>query len=208
MKKKNSYDFYLIVATAIVLAIISAICIYGMFYFKFAQIHQMNTAAKAAYMNQMNQAVSPFLIGLIVLLGICVPKRILSTSWLNRFSVALLTVLGFAWFQFGAITALKVNLCVAMILQFIVLIMAVAGSEKLHFEKKGYWVRVGSSAIHLGLILFVLDLFFYKQLTLHLALFWVTTISMVVGMIGCFYSQALSKFVKNFRHSNEDLQQG
>ena len=42
MKKKSSYDFYLVLATAAVLFIISVICVYGMFYFKLAQIHQMN----------------------------------------------------------------------------------------------------------------------------------------------------------------------
>ena len=88
--------------------------------------------------------------------------------------------------------ALKVALCLTLALQAVVLVMAIAGNQRLNFEKKGYWVRVGSSAMHLGLILFILDLFFYKQQTLHLALFWVTTVATVLGMIGCFYSPALA----------------
>ena len=46
MKFKSSYDFYLILGTALVLFAISLISIYGMFYFKFAQIHQMTPAVK------------------------------------------------------------------------------------------------------------------------------------------------------------------
>ena len=59
---------------------------------------------------------------------------------------------------------------------------------KLHFEKKGYWVRVGYSLINLGLILFVFDLFFYGKQTLHLFLFWVTTGATLFGMVFCFYA--------------------
>ncbi|MBW1791981.1 MAG: hypothetical protein JRJ14_06915, partial [Deltaproteobacteria bacterium] len=92
MKRQGSYDFYLILATAVVLFIISMISIYGMFYFKFAQIHQMAPSVKVAYMDRMNTVIAPFLICLILLLGICVPKRLLSTSWLNRVT-ALLIVL-------------------------------------------------------------------------------------------------------------------
>lgn len=199
MNRKNSYDFYLVVGTAIVLAIISVISVYGMFYFKYAQIHEMSQAVKTMYMEQMNRAVSPFLIGLIILLGICVPKRLLSTRMLNIFAAALLGLVGAVAFFHDMVTALKVNLFIALALQVVVLVMAMAGNEYLHFEKKGYWVRVGSSAMHLGLILFILDLFFYKQQTLHLVLFWVCTTATVIGMSGCFYSESLAAFVKRMR---------
>lgn len=190
--KKTSYDFYLILATVVVLSIISGICVYGMFYFKFAQLQQMAAPVKAAYMDRMNQIVSPFIIALIVILAVCVPKRLLPTAWLNRFALALLSVIGVVTWVWGVVMALKVALCLTLALQAVVLAMAVAGNQRLNFEKKGYWLRVGSSAMHLGLILFILDLFFYKQQALHLALFWVTTVATVLGMIGCFYSPALA----------------
>jgi len=196
MNNRISYDFYLILATAFVLFAISIICIYGMFYFKFAQVQEMEAAAKYAYMNEMNRVVSPFIIGLILLLGICVPKRLLPTSWLNGFAVLLAAIVGCVAFFLGVQTALKVNLIIALALQLVVLGMAFAGSEKLNFEKKGYWVRVGSSAMHLGIILFVLDLFYYQHQSLHLFIFWMTTIFTVFGMTGCFYSEAIVSFIK------------
>ena len=199
MNRKGSYDYYLILATCTVPAIISVICVYGMFYFKFAQIQQMATPVKTAYMEKMNLAVSPFIISLILLLGICVPKRLLPVRWLNYFAVALLIIVILTGSLWGVVTALQVSLCITLILQFVVLMMALAGNENLHFEKKGYWLRVGSSAMHLGLILFILDLFFYQNPFLHLLLFWVTTAATVGGMIGCFYSQAIASFVKRMR---------
>jgi uncharacterized membrane protein len=67
--------------------------------------------------------------------------------------------------------------------------MAMAGSRTLQFHKKGYWVRLGSSLIHLGLIIFILDLFFYPNKTVHLVLFWVTTGATILGMLFCFYAE-------------------
>lgn len=191
MKKKGSLDYYLILATVAVLFAISIICIYSMFYFKLAQVQQMEPAIKAAYMSKMNTVISPFLIILILLLGICVPKRLLPTRWLIRSSVLLAVgALAVSVFQ-GIKMGLVVVLAAALILQIVVLIMALVGSERLNFTKKGYWVRVGSSLLHLGIILFVLDLFFYKQQALHLVLFWVTTVATVLGMIFCFYADSV-----------------
>ena len=80
MRGKGHYDYYLILATSVVLFCISVFCIYGMFYFKFAQINQLPVAEKILYMDKMNEVMAPFLIGLILLLGICVPKRLLAHS--------------------------------------------------------------------------------------------------------------------------------
>ena len=85
-----------------------------------------------------------------------------------------------------------VALAASLVLQIVVLVLAISGSQRLHFEKSGYWVRVGSSLIHLGLILFVLDLLLYKHHSLHLILFWITTGSTVLGMLFCFYSQTVA----------------
>ena len=201
-KKKGSLDYYLILATVAVLFAISVICIYSMFYFKIAQVQQMEPAIKAAYMSKMNTVISPFLIILILLLGICVPKRLLPTRWMVYCSVLMaVAALAVSFFQ-GIKTGLVFVLVTALILQVLVLILALGGSERLNFTKKGYWVRVGSSLLHLGMILFVLDLFFYKQQALHLALFWVTTVATVLGMTFCFYAESV---VGVFRRKEKHL---
>ena len=82
--------------------------------------------------------------------------------------------------------------------------MALAGSRNLHFHKKGYWVRLGSSLIHLGLIIFILDLFFYASKTLHLILFWVTTGASIVGMLFCFYAESVVNFVTGRQPASDE----
>lgn len=194
-KKTASLDYYLILATVGVLFAISVICVYGMFYFKFASIQQLAVPEKMAYMDTMNTVVAPFIIGLILLLGICVPKRLLPARWLNLVAAVLVLVCAVVSVWQGIKAGLMVVLIASLVLQLVVLGMAVVGSTHLHFEKSGYWVRVGSSLVHLGLILFVLDLLLYKHLSLHLFLFWVTTGSSVLGMLFCFYSQGVARFV-------------
>ena len=196
MKRKSSYDYYLILATTAVLFIISVLCIYGMFYFKLAQVQQMAPAIKIEYMSRMNTMISPFLIGLILLLGICVPNRLLPTVWLNRFAAALFVLVIAVSLGWGIKTGLIVVLIASLILQLAVLVLALGGSQALHFEKKGYWVRLGSSLLHLGLILFILDLFFYEKQTLHLVLFWVTTVATVIGMLLCFYADTMARLIR------------
>ncbi len=199
MKTRGSYDYYLILATCVVLAIISAVCVYGMFSFKIMQIQQMASQVKATYMDGMNRIVSPFVICLILLLGICVPKRLLSVRWLNIFSALLFAAVVVTGVKWGILMALKLSLLVTLVLQFVVLVLAFQGNDKLNFEKKGYWQRVGSSGMHLGLVLFILDLFFYQDRTLHLLLFWLTTAAITLGMIGCFYAQWISDVLGRIR---------
>jgi len=204
MKLKSSYDFYLILATTIVLFAICLISIYGMFYFKFAQIHQMDPAIKILYMDRMNTVISPFVICLILLLGICVPKRLLPTVWLNRVTVLLVICALLTAFTAGVKASLFLILGSSLVLQMIVMVMVLGGSKNLNFHKKGYWVRLGSSLIHMGLILFVLDLFLYEQKTLHLFLFWLTTGSSVAGMLFCFYAESVAGLITGKRRSAEN----
>ena len=203
--KQHSYDYYLILATTVVLFIISAICIWGMFFFKITQIQQMAPAVKVGYLEHMNSVIAPFIICLILLLGICVPKRLLSTIWLNRFGVFLAIVVITVTLVFNIKTGLLFVLTASLVLQLIVLALALVGSKRLHFETKGYWLRMGSSLIHLGLILFILDLFFYRFKTLHLVLFWVTTIAATTGMGLCFYSGTISKLLRGKSDKTFDI---
>lgn len=196
MAKKGSYDFQLILATTVVLGLISLLCVWAMFHFKLAGIHLLDPAGKIAWQERMNGLVAPLIIALFVLLGICVPKRLLPVLWLNRFAgLLLLTALLTGWW-FGVRTGLLVILGAALLLQLAVLVLALIGSDFLHFTKKGYWAQVGSALVHLGLVLFVLDLYFYRRPALHLLLFWVTTAATTGGMLCCFYAEGIARLLK------------
>ena len=197
--RRASYDFFLVLATVAVLFALSAICIGAMFSFKWAGVDQMAPEMKAAYMERMNGIVAPFVVLLVVLLGVCIPKRLLPVRWLNRFAAALvLAAAGVAVWQ-GVRMGLFVVVAVSLVLQVVVLVMALAGSRRLYFTHAGYWLRVGSSLLHLGLVLFLLDLFLFRLPAAHLALFWCTTVATVIGMACCFWSAAVARLVRRLR---------
>ena len=200
-KQNTALDYQLILATVGVLFALSVLCVYSMFAFKFAAVHQMAPAAKLAFLERMNRVVAPFIVFLILLLGICVPKRLLPTRALSWFTA----VLAVAWVALslwlGIRAGLLAVLTASLLLQLLVLGMALAGSERLNFARSGYWLRVGSSLIHLGLILFVLDLLLYRHLALHLFLFWVTTAASVLGMLCSFYAPGLVGFLRGLRRA-------
>ncbi len=196
MKMGGSYDYWLIVATTVVLAVVSLICVGNMFYYKAAAIQELAPAAQWAHMNRMNGMIAPFIGALILLLGICVPKRLMPLLWLHRFTGVLLAAAGLTALAAGVDAALLLVLFASLVLQTLVLLLALAGSQYLNFEKKNYWLRLGSSLIHLGLILFVLDLYYHHHHILHLVLFWITTITVVVGMLCCFYAEESAALVR------------
>jgi hypothetical protein len=196
MPQKSPADYYLILATVAVLSVISLICVFAMFFFKYAQVDEMAPAAKALYMGRMNGIMAPFVVGLVLLLGLCVPKRLLPLrplAWFAGFLTLAALLSSLLW---GVQAALLLVLVASLLLQLVVLALAVAGSPVLNFEKKGYWLRLGSSLVHLGLILFVLDLFFHRWQGLHLFLFWLTTGTTVCGMLFCFYADWLTGLLR------------
>lgn len=203
MKAKKSLDYSLILATVGVLFALSLLCVYSMFAFKFAAVHQMAPPAKLAYLARMNTVVSPFIIALILLLGVCVPKRLLPTRALGWFAAALALAGAGVSAWLGIRAGLLLVLTASLLLQLLVLVLAAAGSERLHFTRSGYWLRVGSSLIHLGLILFVLDLLLYRNQALHLFLFWVTTGATVLGMLFSFYAPGLVRLLSGRQGAGE-----
>ncbi|GAB4341425.1 MAG: hypothetical protein Kow0089_15800 [Desulfobulbaceae bacterium] len=197
-KRSGSLDYHLVLATVGILFCISVISIYGMFSFKFAAVQQLPAPEKIAYMNRMNTLVAPFVVGLILVLGVCVPRRLLPDRWLGWAAAALGCIFLGVSLWTGVRAGLLIVLAASLALQLIVLVMAATGSSRLHFTKTGYWVRVGSSLVHLGLILFVLDLLLHRHATLHFALFWVTTGASVLGMLCCFYAPGVARLARRF----------
>ena len=212
LKKSGiNYDYILIIATCISLFMIAAITVYGMFYFKIQGIGDAeNPAVKVLYYQHMNNLISPFLSILLVILSICVPKRLFPFKALLIIAGLMIILTVALSFTHGNITALTVVLLIALLLQAVVLIL-VLGGLRLHFEKKGYLVRVGSSLAHFGFILFVLDYIMLKTPQLvteftnkysyrpvdidatHLTVFWISAAAMSIGCLLTFYTPDFSK---------------
>jgi hypothetical protein len=200
-QRRINYDYILIIATTVVLFAIAIITVYGMFHFKFNQIAESNNvASKIAYYRGMNSLISPFVSVLLIILSICVPKRLFPFKVLNIFAVLMVILTVILTIIYNNITALTVILFISLGLQILVFVLVLFGM-KLHFEKEGYWTRVGSSLIHLGFILFVLDFIKLNDLEIHLIIFWISTISITLGCIFTFYTPSFGRKKKRENNS-------
>ncbi|MCK4426322.1 MAG: hypothetical protein KAV69_06195 [Deltaproteobacteria bacterium] len=193
--RRFNYDFILILITVGILFLISLLCIGGMFYFKWAELQSVAPAIKIVFQEQMNSLLAPFLVALLLTLGLCIPKRLFPPRWLYTFIILLgLTGLGSA-LVWGWREALLWMLVISAALQAMVLILVVSG-RRLKFLCEGYWNRLGSSLVHLGLVLFCLDFFLLSRWNLHLVIFWISAICIFIGMIVTFYAEGMVEWLR------------
>jgi len=171
-----------------------------MFYFKWAELQNVTPAIKMAFQEQMNSLLAPFLVALLLTLGLCIPKRLFPPRRLYAFIILLgLTGLGSA-LVWGWREALLWMLVISAVLQAMVLILVVSG-RRLKFLCEGYWNRLGSSLVHLGLVLFCLDFFLLGRWDMHLVIFWVSAICIFIGMIVTFYAAGMMEWLRRHKGS-------
>ena len=188
--KPKTYDFYLMVLTSAVLAAIGLVCLYGIGYYTYTNEtapQWTQTQMYGDYIDSMNQLIYPFVVLLLVALGLCIPKRIVPRQSLlaagtgilaATFLIALITNIG---------TSLAFLLAVSIVVQAAVMVLTMLGRGGLTYEREGYFVRTGSSMLHLGTVIFVFDFVSMRSSELHIPVFWVATILITVGTVLSFY---------------------
>jgi hypothetical protein len=198
--RRFSYDFILILITVGILFLISLLCIGAMFYFKWAELQNVAPVIKIAFQEKMNNLLIPSLLSLLLTLALCVPRRLLPRRWLYFFIVLLsLTCLGSA-LVWGWRNALLWLLVVSALLQMVVLILTISG-RRIKFLYEGYCSCLGSCLIHLGLIIFCLDLFLLSYWNIHLIIFWISATCIFIGMILAFYAKGITKGIHKLKKS-------
>ncbi len=188
--KPKTYDFYLMILTSVVLAAIGLVCLYGIGYYTYTSetVPQWTqTQMYGDYIDSMNQLIYPFLVLLLVALGLCIPKRIMPRKSLLMAGTGILT----ATFIIALITNIGVSLAfllaVSMVVQVAVMVFTILGRGRLTYEREGYFIRTGSSMLHLGTVIFVFDFLIMRSSELHIPVFWVATILITVGTVLSFY---------------------
>ncbi len=180
--KRQGYDFTLTLAAVILMFLLSLLCIGSMFYFKWAALQSVSPDVKIAFQDHMNRLAAPLIGGIVLILGICVPNRILPLRWLNILTLLLGCAFFAVWLMFGWRWSLLLVLAVSAILQSVVLFLTLSG-KKLNLRCEGYWAKVGSSLVHLGLILVCLCVIILNFIGFLAWLFWAATALIFVGLL-------------------------
>jgi len=198
MKIKN-YDYYLIILTTLILSAIGAVSLYGITYYNYLAVDPVwtKTLQYSQYIDEMDSYLYPFLVLLLISLGMCIPKRLFEQDILAKSSALILGITLIISFFSGIEKGLGFILSVMTIVQAIVLILTVKKSKSVRFEKEGYLARIGSSLLHLGLVIIILDFVSLRDSPIHLLIFWSGVVLITVGNVFSFYPEKIALLLPN-----------
>ncbi len=197
MKLKN-YDYYLIILTTLILLAIGIVCIYGITYYDYLATSPAwtETSTYISFINDMNSYLYPFLVLLLISLGLCIPKRLFEQEILLKTSALSLGVTVILTLVFNMETAMGFILAVISCLQVIVLIKTYNKNMTVRFEKEGYFVRMGSSILHLGIVILILNFVTLRESQFHILIFWAGTFLISAGNLFSFYPERINLIFK------------
>ena len=184
VRRGVGWDLALVLLTAATLAAFGLLALWSMFHYK---SHALRPDwSVPAFQEMMNRLAAPLVVLLIVWLVLCIPKRLLSRRALLGYSAGMLA-LGVAALPLGGVRfALGLVLGLSALLQTAILGL-VLGGARLRFAGRGIALRSGSSLLHLGIVLFTLDLVALQGSRWHIPLFWVATALLTAGCVLTFY---------------------
>jgi len=193
MKLKN-YDYYLIIITILILFGIGAVSLYGITYYNYLAVDAQwtQTMQYSQYIYEMNSYIYPFLVLLLISLGLCIPKRLFEQDMMIKTSALILGITIIFTIFSDLETGLGFILVVMTVVQTIVLILTIKKSRTIRFEKEGYLVRLGSSLLHLGIVILIFNFVDFQDNPYHLLIFWFGVILITSGNICSFYPEKIS----------------
>jgi hypothetical protein len=193
MKLKN-YDYYLIILTTLILFAIGAVSLYGIAYYNYLAVDSQwtKTVRYSQYIDEMDSYLYPFLVLLLISLGLCIPKRLFEQDILIKFSATILGITVILTVLSDIEKGLGFILAVMTAVQAIVLIMTIKKSKSIRFEKEGYIVRIGSSLLHLGFVIIILNFVSLREGSFHLLIFWIGVVLITVGNVFSFYPEKMA----------------
>jgi hypothetical protein len=200
--KPKTYDFYLMIITSTVLSGIGLVCLYGIAYYTYTnQIMPQwtETPLYKEYIDNMNQYMYPFVVLLLVTLGLCIPKRIVQRHSLFIAGMSLLGLTIITAILTTIKISLEVLLGISLLIQTAVMVLTILKRGSLTYERVGYSIQTGSSMLHLGFVIFVLDFTSMRTSAYHISVFWVATILITMGTTLSFYPAQMEGIFKTVR---------
>ncbi len=188
---KRNWDYGLTVATVALLGGIGVQSFVGTIYVWWAQRTTENweRLGYAGFVNTMNAIAAPQIVLLVVVMGLCVPKRLFSRRVLAAVSGAMLVVGLVAWLLTDStVVGLTAYLSLAGLIQAAVVMLTVAGVRGPSYLTEGRLTKTGSGLLHLGFIVFAVVVVALQRSTFMLPVFWAATVLMVGGTALSFYA--------------------
>jgi len=194
--RQRAWDFALTIITVVVLGLLGVQSFVGTGYVWWAErsIPEWETGpGYAAYVSLMNTIAAPLLVVLVLVMGLCVPKRLFSRTLLLAVSAAMIVS--------GAVTSLLTRslvnglalyLALAALIQVAVVVLTVAGVRGPTYLTEGRLTKTGSGLLHLGFILFGLVVVALQTSSWMLPVFSASALLSIVGTALSFYAHRVA----------------
>lgn len=193
--RQRAWDFGLTIVTVALLGSLGVQSFIGTIYVWWAErsIPGWEQSGYNDFVAAMNTIAAPQLILLVVVMGLCVPKRLFGRTALMVVSGAMLAAGAVTWVMTSSLTGgLTVYLALAALIQVAVVVLTAAGVRGPSYLTEGRLTKLGSGLLHLGFIAFAIVVAALQRSDMMLPAFWIATVLTVAGTVLSFYADRLA----------------
>ncbi len=189
--RQHTWDFWLTVATVFLLGSLGVQSFLGTAYAWWAQrtIAGWEQAGYNTFVTTMNAIAAPQVIALVVVMGLCVPKRLFLRRTLLAVSALMLVAGAGGSAATGSLAlGLGVYLVLAALIQVAVVVLTVAGTRAPSYLTEGRLTKVGSGLLHFGFILMCVVVINLQRSRFMLPAFWLAATAILLGTALSFWA--------------------
>ncbi len=194
--RRAGWDFSLMVATVGLLGALGLQSLVGTLYswWAYRTVPGWEQTGYAGFIDVMNLIAGPLVIALIVVMGLCVPKRLFSRRTLLAVSAGMLALgVGVSVVRGSFLTGLGVYLGVSAFIQVAVVVLTIADAGGLEYVTEGRLAKVGSGLLHLGFIVFALTIVALQSSSMMMLAFMTSGVLLTGGSAMSFYARSSSR---------------
>ncbi len=151
-------------------------------------------AGYTAFVAAMNAIAAPQLCALVVVMGLCVPKRLFSRRRCSRSRSRW--SLRASWRRVASSAprsrAHRLPRARPRLIQVAVVVLTAAGVRGPSYLTEGRLTKIGSGLLHLGFIVFAIVVVALQRSPLMLPVFWASAVLVTVGTALSFYADKLA----------------
>ena len=194
--RQRTWDFALTVITVALLALLGVQSFIGalVVWWAIRSIPDWQAGpGYSSYVATMNGIAAPLIVGLVVVMGLCVPKRLFARRallWVSVAMAAVGVVAGLLLRDLGE--GLAIYLLLAAAIQLAVVVMTVAGVRGPTYLTEGRLTKAGSGLLHLGFIIFAIVVVALQKSPMMLPVFWVSAVLVTGGTALSFYASSFA----------------
>jgi len=194
--RQRTWDFALALITVVLLASLGIQSFIGTLYVWLSErnvAQWSQTAGYAEYVRIMNIIAAPQVVALVIVMGLCVPKRLFSRKALLAASLGMVGVGVVGGMIAGSLgRGLAIYLALAAVIQVAVVVLTIAGVRGPSYLTQGRLTKTGSGLLHLGFIVFAIVVVALQRSALMLPVFWVSAVLVTAGTALSFYADRIA----------------